>query len=220
LSVDAFADMYPSLTPYQYTANNPVNLIDVNGDSIVITGDDHAAAFADLQSAAGTDGCRLSVGENDILVINLKGYESGSNPKLDALIMINNSSSKIGYGVSKAAISKSEIDINGNIIGSGISNSSITHRYAGLPNQSNLPHGLTPPPGLHGQSIISKQTRWEFADGTNVPRGQIVGHEVLEVYHRSHNGMNYFDAHKVSNDNFFGGNSTMRIITKPIVIIK
>lgn len=31
---DRFAETYPSLTPYQYAANNPMNLIDVNGDSV------------------------------------------------------------------------------------------------------------------------------------------------------------------------------------------
>ncbi len=34
LSLDRFADKYPSLTPYQYAANNPMILIDVNGDSL------------------------------------------------------------------------------------------------------------------------------------------------------------------------------------------
>lgn len=31
---DAFAEKYSSLTPYQYAANNPILMIDVNGDSI------------------------------------------------------------------------------------------------------------------------------------------------------------------------------------------
>ncbi len=35
-SPDRFADEYPSLSPYQYAANNPINFIDVNGDSIWI----------------------------------------------------------------------------------------------------------------------------------------------------------------------------------------
>ena len=35
-SPDRFADEYPSLSPYQYAVNNPVNFIDVNGDSIWI----------------------------------------------------------------------------------------------------------------------------------------------------------------------------------------
>ena len=40
-STDRFADKYPSLSPYQYAANNPALMVDVNGDSIwVYQGDD------------------------------------------------------------------------------------------------------------------------------------------------------------------------------------
>jgi RHS repeat-associated protein len=35
-SIDAFADKYYSLTPYQYGANNPIKYIDVNGDSLML----------------------------------------------------------------------------------------------------------------------------------------------------------------------------------------
>ncbi len=35
LSTDPMADKYPSLTPYNYCANNPVKLIDPNGEEIV-----------------------------------------------------------------------------------------------------------------------------------------------------------------------------------------
>src|SRR5690625_5955099 len=31
-SMDKFSDSYYNITPYQYTANNPVRLIDVNGE--------------------------------------------------------------------------------------------------------------------------------------------------------------------------------------------
>lgn len=37
LSVDGFAEKYPGVSPYAYTANNPVNYVDVNGDSIWFT---------------------------------------------------------------------------------------------------------------------------------------------------------------------------------------
>ena len=37
LSVDPMASKYPSLSPYAYCANNPVKLVDPNGEEIVIT---------------------------------------------------------------------------------------------------------------------------------------------------------------------------------------
>ena len=37
LSVDPMSDKYPSLSPYVYCANNPIKLVDPNGEEIVIT---------------------------------------------------------------------------------------------------------------------------------------------------------------------------------------
>ena len=37
LSVDPQSDKYPSLSPYVYCANNPIKLVDPNGEEIVIT---------------------------------------------------------------------------------------------------------------------------------------------------------------------------------------
>jgi hypothetical protein len=40
LSVDPMSDKYPNLTPYNYCANNPIKLIDPNGEEIWIIGED------------------------------------------------------------------------------------------------------------------------------------------------------------------------------------
>ena len=40
LSVDPMSDKYPSLSSYTYCANNPIKLVDPNGEEIVITGSD------------------------------------------------------------------------------------------------------------------------------------------------------------------------------------
>jgi RHS repeat-associated protein len=41
MTQDRFAEKYMDLTPYQYAANNPINAIDVNGDSIWYTRNDN-----------------------------------------------------------------------------------------------------------------------------------------------------------------------------------
>ncbi|MFO8087200.1 MAG: RHS repeat-associated core domain-containing protein [Bacteroidales bacterium] len=42
LSVDPLADKYPGMSPYMYTAGNPVMLVDPDGRTIWITGNDGA----------------------------------------------------------------------------------------------------------------------------------------------------------------------------------
>ena len=34
---DAYAEKYPAMSPYQYGANNPVNVVDINGDSLFVS---------------------------------------------------------------------------------------------------------------------------------------------------------------------------------------
>ena len=37
MTVDRYAEKYSSMSPYQYAANNPVNIVDINGDSLSIS---------------------------------------------------------------------------------------------------------------------------------------------------------------------------------------
>ena len=50
LSVDPMSGKYPSLSPYVYCANNPVRLVDPNGEEVWIVGDAAAAALEQLQN--------------------------------------------------------------------------------------------------------------------------------------------------------------------------
>ena len=67
LTTDRFADKYPSLTPYQYTANNPMLFIDVNGDSINVTGQEQQAYIDMLMQLTGLT---ISRNKNGNLVID------------------------------------------------------------------------------------------------------------------------------------------------------
>ena len=51
LSVDPMSDKYPSLSPYVYCANNPIKLVDPNGEEVIITGEAADEAFKQLQAS-------------------------------------------------------------------------------------------------------------------------------------------------------------------------
>jgi RHS repeat-associated protein len=51
LSVDPMSDKYPSLSPYVYCANNPIKLVDPNGEKVFITGEGEEWATEQLSNS-------------------------------------------------------------------------------------------------------------------------------------------------------------------------
>ena len=95
MSIDRFAVRYPSLTPYQYTANNPVVFIDVNGDTLFVNGvgEDGAEAVAQFErlSTRALGGFfTVDVGEDGLVDVRSTGREgeltSTQQAFLDALM--------------------------------------------------------------------------------------------------------------------------------------
>lgn len=78
LSVDPMSDKYPSLSPYTYCANNPIKLVDPNGEEVYIIGDDVAAALEQLQNKTNL---KLSIGADGKL-----SCEGSVKTKIDMLI--------------------------------------------------------------------------------------------------------------------------------------
>ena len=63
ISVDPMSDIYPSMSPYNYCANNPVKLVDPNGEKVVITG----TAADDYVSRLNTENVKFYRTEDGIL---------------------------------------------------------------------------------------------------------------------------------------------------------
>jgi hypothetical protein len=55
LSVDPMSDKYPSLSPYCYTADNPVVLVDPNGEKVYIVGDAADEATEQLENKTSSN---------------------------------------------------------------------------------------------------------------------------------------------------------------------
>ena len=78
LSVDPMSDKYPSLSPYAYCADNPVKLVDPDGEEVWIIGDDVEGALKQLQNQTGL---KLSLSDDGKL-----SYTGKAETEIDNLI--------------------------------------------------------------------------------------------------------------------------------------
>ncbi|NUM65050.1 RHS repeat-associated core domain-containing protein, partial [candidate division KSB1 bacterium] len=73
---DRFADKYPSLTPYHYAGNNPLKFIDINGDSLILSGSqENMNAFVETANKALGGFFTVSVNENGLATITATGQD-------------------------------------------------------------------------------------------------------------------------------------------------
>ncbi len=76
LSVDPMAHKYPSLSPYVYCANNPIKLVDPNGEEVIITGEAAAAFFKEVKKGAKEFGISVKMDKNGKLSAKYTGKGS------------------------------------------------------------------------------------------------------------------------------------------------
>ncbi len=105
-SPDAFAEKYVNMTPYQYGANNPVLMVDVNGDSL------------DFSSAMITDPNAVKNIKNDVQ--NQTGLSLTVDPKSGQMTYATTINKR---GKTVAAIAT---DVNGKKVGSKTARKMIT----------------------------------------------------------------------------------------------
>ncbi|MBR6334277.1 MAG: RHS repeat-associated core domain-containing protein, partial [Bacteroidales bacterium] len=82
LSVDPMSDKYASLSPYVYCADNPIKLVDPNGEEVIIVGDQVDNAFRSLQS--GTN-LQLSIDKDGKITATGKALNENDKQLLSAI---------------------------------------------------------------------------------------------------------------------------------------
>ena len=95
LSVDPMSDKYPSFSPYVYCANNPVKLVDPNGEKIWIHDEEGGSAanayYQELVKWASSENINLSLGTDGYLNASFDvEYSDLSNDAQDFLHAVYN----------------------------------------------------------------------------------------------------------------------------------
>ena len=190
LSVDPQAAKYPSLSPYVYCADNPVKLVDPNGEYLEVADNDDT--HNDLLSIVGkTHRDRVIFNKDGSVSVNMEGLSQKAIDKDIGLSLINdmvNSDYKYYFETSDEAFICDEsgarctrltaCDLN-----KGVTNAS---RYG---TDSNGGYRDLPMAGFDGQVVIAKSGRFTLY-GKDV-RKNIVFHELEENYLRTDKKMNY-----------------------------
>ena len=79
LSVDRFAEKYSFMTPYQYAANNPLLFIDINGDSINVSGLEGETRRNFITTLKNLSGYTFRISQNGNLIITSDGDASSQS---------------------------------------------------------------------------------------------------------------------------------------------
>ena len=191
LSVDPMADKYPSLSPYNYCAWNPMKLVDPNGDTLVAK---DAMSQRDIRSVAGKYSDRITFDKNGVASIDFSGLQGKEKRKMlqhkgvSIISDIIESEKNILYEASDLILAttgdgektSSLMKFDGN----GVVNLS-RGGFDSYDDHSNLPVS-----GYDGQVVISQVGEWFNEKGFDA-RVEVISHELAENYARTALNYNY-----------------------------
>ena len=214
LSVDPMSDKYPSMSPYNYCANNPVILVDPDGRELDVSGNIEKAKN-DLKSIVlnQANANRIIVDDNSgTVTVNREGLlQEDIDAGLQCIIDMVDAPEKFLYEVSDNAhvvidgmnpnTFESEGDTQANI--------DITRDDNGLINASlngkdaNGKNTYRPSSNYQGQVSIAESENYSVSwDGVqNNGRRSVIFHELRENYYRTHFG---YDFRPNSSNNNYG----------------
>ncbi len=190
LSVDPMSDKYPSLSPYVYCADNPVKLVDPNGEYLEVADNDDT--HNDLLSIVGkTHRDRVIFNKDGSVSVNMEGLSQEAIDKDIGLSLINdmvNSDYKYYFETSDDAFLCNQS-------GKRTCERIATEKFRGVVNASVYgldyfgEHRYLPMEGFEGQVVIAKSGQFTLYE-ENV-RKNVVFHELEENFLRTDKRMDY-----------------------------
>ncbi len=196
-SVDPMADKYPSLSPYNYCAWNPMKIIDPMGDTLYIPGIDkfnHNKSEADIRSLVLKENAKYitinSEGRVDIDRTNITNSQISKDAGLALLMDLTLSSKKFLY------------EANDNITCSEIMEGyakSMDDNRLGIVNASNNGkdasggYAYLPAMGFDGHVIFAYSGEWTDYNGNNA-KSSFLFHELAENYYKTDKGFDYYSS--------------------------
>ena len=204
LSVDPMASKYPGLSPYVYCANNPVKLVDPNGETVIVSGDGAEEVVNQLNNVTSKN-FTLDLNENGEMVCFGKAKtrtdrlikKAINSNKETVNIVANNSNEFTDRNDEKHSYSQD--DSGGGFYGGGAYGGSVVSDKHSTSYQYVNPKALANLDKLVGDKIVGKYMLHEFAEGFFSAK----------IGHRTHGdnvgGDNYEDAHTMANTYAGGG---------------
>ena len=201
-AVDPMSDKYPSLSPYNYCAWNPVKLVDPDGRELYIPGitsNNHKQSKIDILSLVlKKNQGRVSFDADGKVSIDFSGL---SGKEIDKLLYKDKGLALLDKMV--VAEEKMLYECSDEYIDENGTTHNMIEQPDGIVNASNNgtdskgAYTHTPAQGFDGHVVLAKSGRWERKQGDNWVNNKtsLLYHELDENYYRTVCGNDYKAAH-------------------------
>jgi len=220
-NVDPLFFKYNFLSPYSSFGNNPLNIVDSQGDTLTIGGNLNIAISDVFSIVDPMYHALIKITDNKVVVMATREMvEESNDPGLKILYDMSNSPNNYLYRVSWTSFER--IRETNEIIEIDLSNFNYPSNVSITPRLEKGPAGMLPMEGFEGQVTIQpNRNATEVVDGVEYikPRSSTVIHELIENFERTENGepyicqqpngkrdMNSIGAHDIAIERVKGGN--------------
>ena len=131
LSVDPMSDKYPSLSPYNYCANNPIILMDPNGEDVTLSGESMFDFFNEVKIGAKAMGIKVKMNKDGVLSAKYTGKGKISEDGQKFLDAVNSKTVSVNVNCLNSGTDETMFMFGGEFGGNEILGETIDGRFVG-----------------------------------------------------------------------------------------